>query len=142
MLTKDTVYRFIDSQQLAVFGTVTPDGQPQAALVGIAVTPGFEIVFDTVRSSRKFRNLIRNPLTSFVIGCVGEVSVQYEGEARELSGAELKTLQAVYFAKWPDGPSRLHWPDITYIAVRPHWIRYMDYGAQPPVIEELAFPFK
>lgn len=140
-MTQELVRAFIDSQPLAVFGTISAlDNKPQSALVGIALAPHFELVFDTVRSSRKYRNLIQNPAVSFVIGCTGSTTVQYEGEARELSGSELPALQAVYFAKWPDGPDRLLWHDITYIAVRPHWIRYSDFSAKPPLIEELVFP--
>ena len=115
---------------------------PQSALVGIAIVPNFEIVFDTVRTSRKYKNIIQNPAASFVIGCAGETTVQYEGEARELAGPELTALQAIYFAKFPDGPERLQWPGITYIAVKPRWIRYSDFSTSPPTIEELVFPAK
>ena len=140
-MTKQLVHHFIDTQRFAVLATTSAlDGKPQSALVGIALAPGFELVFDTVRPSRKYRNLIRNPAVSFVIGCVGEVTAQYEGEARELSWPALAPLQAVYFSKFTDGPSRLLWPGITYFAVKPRWIRYSDYSANPPVIEELLFP--
>ena len=142
-MTKELIHRFIDSQRLAVFSTISAtDKKPQSALVGIAVTRNFEIVFDTVRSSRKYRNLIDSDSASFVIGCEGAVTVQFEGSARELSGSELSVYQAVYFAKWPDGPERLSWPGITYIAVKPHWIRYSDFDAKPPIIEELVFSIK
>ena len=142
-MTKDLLHGFIDSQQLAVLSSISAtDGKPQSALVGIAVTPNFEIVFDTLQSSRKYRNLMQNPAVSFVIGCAGEITVQFEGEAREILGSELAAFQPLYFAKFPDGPERLHWPGITYVVVKPHWIRYSDYGAHPPLIEELAFPSK
>ena len=142
-MTKALVHQFIDSQPLAVLGSISAqDGKPQSALVGIALASNFEIVFDTVRSSRKYKNLIQNSAVSFVIGCAGVVTVQFEGEARELSGSDLAALQPIYFAKWPDGPERLLWPGITYFAVRPHWIRYSDFSAKPPLIEELMFPSK
>ena len=32
--------------------------------------------------------------------------MQYEGEAHQPEGAELAHYQEVYFARWPDGPSR------------------------------------
>jgi hypothetical protein len=44
-----------------VLTTATNSGQPEAALVGFAVTPVLEIIFDTVRSSRKYPNLKENP---------------------------------------------------------------------------------
>lgn len=142
-MTKEIVHRFIDSQRYAVLSTLSASaGKPQSALVGIAITPHFEIVFDTVRTSRKYKNILQNPAASFVIGCSGATTVQYEGEARELAGLELATLQTIYFAKFPDGPERLTWPDITYIAVKPHWLRYSDFSSPPPTIEELAFATK
>ena len=140
-MTKDLVLRFIESQQFAVVSTVF-EGKPQAALVGIAVTLGFEIIFDTVRSTRKYRNILQNPAVSLVIGLTDPITVQFEGTARELSCSELSACQAIYFAKWPDGPERLVWPGITYIAVKPHWIRYSDFSASPPLIEELVFAAK
>ncbi len=51
------VFRFMDGERLGVLTTATNSGQPEAALMGFAVTPELEIVFDTVRSSRKYPNL-------------------------------------------------------------------------------------
>lgn len=87
-MTKVEVYEFIAQQKLGVLGSISPEGAPQSALVGFAVTPEFEIIFDTVTNSRKSRNLIANPQCSFVVGWSGEASVQYEGEARQPKGAE------------------------------------------------------
>ena len=141
-MTRDVIHDFIDTQQYAVFSTIsaTASHKPQSALVGIAVTPNLEIIFDTVRSSRKYKNLIQNPAASLVIGCAAAITIQFEGEARELSGSDLVPYQEIYFAKWLDGPDRLVWPGITYVTVKPHWIRYSDFSAKPPLIEELVFP--
>ena len=44
------VHEFMIKEQLAVLSTVADSGQPQAALMGMAVTPPLEIIFDTVKS--------------------------------------------------------------------------------------------
>ena len=106
-MTETDLHQFIGRCKLGVLSTIAETGTPQSALVGIAVTPNLEIVFDTVKSSRKFPNLIARPKCSCVIGWAGEQTVQYEGEATELQGAELKRCQEVYFKAWPDGPARL-----------------------------------
>ena len=114
---------------------------PQAAVVGIAVTDRFEIVFDTLDSTRKARNVRRNPRLAFVIGGVTdgeERTVQYEGIADEPSGEELERLKAIYYSVYPDGPSRLSWPGLIYVRVRPTWIRYTDYTVEPPEILEFS----
>jgi hypothetical protein len=138
-MTSTGVYEFLSAQKLGVLGYLSPDGAPRSALVGIAVTPELEIIFDTVSSSRKFTCLLANPAASFVAGWAGEVTVQFEGNAFQPSGAALARYQEIYFAAWPDGPERLNWPGIAYFVVRPRWIRYSDYDQRPPVIEEFTF---
>lgn len=65
--------------------------------------------------------------------------MQFEGEAFEPMGAELKRYQQIYFAAWPDGPTRMTWPGIAYFVVRPRWIRYSDFDRNPPMIDETKF---
>lgn len=113
----------------------------QAALVGVAVTDSLEIVFDTLDTTRKVLNLRSSPRTALVMGgwATGdERTVQYEGIADEPAGMELQRLRAAYFAAWPDGPSRAGWPGLTYIRVRPTWIRYSDFNQDPPVVAEFT----
>jgi hypothetical protein len=138
-MTKTDIYQFLLKEKLGVLGTLSPDGAPQSALVGIAVTHDLEIIFDTVKSSRKYRNLMSNAAASFVVGWAGECTVQLEGEAFQPEGSDLTAYQQVYFANWPDGPARLSWPGITHFVVRPRWIRYSDFDQRPPQIEEFHF---
>jgi Pyridoxamine 5'-phosphate oxidase len=105
--------------------------------VGIAVTEELEIVFDTLDTTRKFRNLTANCRASFVIGWEGEKTVQFEGEAFLPEGEELERYEKIYFAVWQDGPARQSWPGITYFVVCPRWIRYSDFDQRPPVVEEV-----
>jgi general stress protein 26 len=138
-MTKADIYEFIAKQKLGVLGTISPDGRPQSALMGIAVTPELEIIFETVKSSRKFHNLMSNPSCSFVVGWTGDITVQYEGTAYVREGAALARYQELYFARWPDGPSRRNWPAITYCVVWPRWVRYSDFNQKIPYIEEFTF---
>ena len=114
------------------------DGAPQSAVVGVAVSDQLELVFDTLASTRKAQNIRRDPRVSVVIGWDEEQTVQYEGAADEPQGAELAEAQRLYFARFPDGPTRLAWPGITYFRVRPSWIRFSDFRAGSA--DELAAP--
>jgi pyridoxine/pyridoxamine 5'-phosphate oxidase len=138
-MTKADLYAFMAQCRLGVLGTICGAGSPQSALVGIAVTPELEIVFDTVKSARKYGNLIARPACSFVIGWEGERTVQFEGNAEELKSPELERYQETYFRVWTDGPARMSWAGIVYFVVRPRWIRYSDFDQGPPVIEEFRF---
>ena len=138
-ITKTGVFEFLEHLKLGVLGSVSPEGVPQLSLVGIAVTPELEIIFDTVKSSHKYRNLMAKPACSFAIGWAGETTVQFQGDAREPSAGELAAYQEVYFKQWPECRSHLSWPGITYFVVRPTWIRYSDFDQNPPLIQEFNF---
>jgi pyridoxine/pyridoxamine 5'-phosphate oxidase len=135
-MTKSDLYSFIAGCKLGVISTLSSSGSVQSALVGIAVTQDLEIIFDTVKSSRKYSNLKINPSCSLVVGWTGEQTLQYEGTATELQGTELQRCQTTYFQAWPDGPAGVAWPGIAYFSVRPTWIRYSDFDAKPPLIQE------
>jgi general stress protein 26 len=138
-ITREELLEFMRSEKYAVQASVTRGGAPQAAVVGIAVSDRFEIIFDTVAPSRKASNLRGNPTVAFVIGGTrdgDERTVQYEGMADEPGGPELDRLLALYYARFPDGEERRSWPGLIYVRVKPTWIRYSDFGAQPPAIVE------
>ncbi len=78
-----------------------------------------EIVFDTVKTSRKYPNLKADPRIAIVTGWEGEQTVQYEGIAIEPEGRDLVHAKQTYFARWPDGIERQKWPAIAYFLVRP-----------------------
>lgn len=138
-MTRTDLYAFLKLHKLGVLSTLSRERVPQSALVGIAVTADLEIVFDTLKSTRKYPNLTANPICSFVVGWSAEQTLQYEGKARELASPELEWYQKPYFEAWPDGPVRLSWPAIVYFAVRPSWIRYSDFARDPPLIREFVF---
>ena len=130
---------FLRVHRLAVQSSVSAGGAAQAAIVGFAATDQFEIVFDTLETTRKALNLRHNPRVALVIGGWApgdERTVQYEGVADEPSGDELERLREAYYEVYPDGPSRLSWPGLIYVRVRPTWVRYSDYNRNPPEIVE------
>jgi uncharacterized pyridoxamine 5'-phosphate oxidase family protein len=137
-MTREEVFEFICRHRYAVVATVNPDGTPQSAVVGIAVTKDLEIVFDCTQSSRKYRNLKANP--GIAVACwTGEIEAQYEGIAEEATGDDRDRIREIYFESFPNGRDRLSWPGITHFLVRPKWIRYSDFDARPPHIEEFKF---
>jgi len=133
-MTRAALLQFMRSHTNAVQATVSSDGRPQAAVVGVAVTELFEIIFDSLATTRKAFNLSRNSKVAFVFGGWtpgDERTLQYEGIVDRPTGAELEALKAIYYAKFPSGPSRLSWPGLIYLRVRPIWVRYTDFGKSP-----------
>ena len=141
MIEKSQILAFMRAHRLAVQATASTDGAPQAAVVGFAVSDRFEIVFDTLASTRKALNIRANARVAFVIGGLkknDERTVQFEGIADEPTATELERLKRIYYEVFPDGPDRLNWPGLIYVRVQPTWIRYSDYTRDPPEIAEFG----
>ena len=138
-MTPKFLHLFISKYKYAVLSTVTTDGKPESALVGLAITSELKIIFDTVSTSRKYRNLMTNPGIAFVFGGEEDKTVQYEGRANLLTDTGSDELLTVYYSVFPDGIERKEkWKDLVYFIVEPQWIRYADFtGSQN--IEELRF---
>jgi hypothetical protein len=134
-MTREQLLRFLQQNRLGVVATTSDRGDPQSALVGIAVTDRFEIIFDTLGRTRKCQNLRKRPHICVVVGWEQEVTVQYEGIADEPAGSELERLKAVYFTVYPECMSHQTWEGITYVRIRPTWIRYSDFNPNGAIIE-------
>ena len=133
--------RFVQRLRLGVVSSLAIDGAPQSAVVGIATSDAGEIVFDTLGSSRKARNLRRDPRVSLVVW-QNERTVQIDGIADEPAGAHGDRLREVYFAAYPDGRARLAWPGLTHFRIRPSRARSSDFAVAPaPSIFEVDFAF-
>jgi general stress protein 26 len=138
-MTKEFIYSFMKRHNLAVISTLSMDNKPEAALIGIAVSENLEIVFDTVKTSRKYKNLLQNPFVAIVIGRDNETTVQYEGIADELSNVGDEYYKEIYYGVYPDGRKRAAtWPDIVHFKITPRWIRYSDFN-EDGVIDEIDF---
>lgn len=125
---------FARTPKWAVEASVSPSGAPQAAVIGVAVTDSLELVFDTLGTTRKAENLRRDPRVAVVLGWDEGQTLQIEGLADEPAGDELAALKQVYFARFPDGPGREGWADITYFRVKPRWARFSDFREGDPVV--------
>lgn len=138
-LSRAELLALMRAEPHATVASVSAAGAPQAAIVGVAVSDELEVLFDTLEGTRKAINLRARPKAAIVFGSVvagSQITVQLEGTADEPRGAELERLKTIYYARFPDGPTRLAWPGLIYVRVRPTWLRLSDYrGAEPRIIE-------
>jgi pyridoxine/pyridoxamine 5'-phosphate oxidase len=133
-MNRTELLAFLRAPKWAVQSSVSASGAPQAAVIGVAITDRFELVFDTLGDTRKAKNLRRDPRIALVIGWDDGQTVQLEGACDEPRGDELERLRAAYFQRFPDGRERMHWPGIAYFRVSPSWIRYSDFRGASPVV--------
>jgi nitroimidazol reductase NimA-like FMN-containing flavoprotein (pyridoxamine 5'-phosphate oxidase superfamily) len=83
------ILHFLNANPMGVISTIHKDtGTPESALIAFAETPIFELIFQTLNTSRKYLNLKQNPHISFVTGWEidkpHQITFQYEGRAREI----------------------------------------------------------
>ena len=138
-MTPRDLLSFLRGHRMAVQASVSSAGAPQSAVVGFVVSDRFEFLFDTLDSTRKVINLRLNAKASLVVGGLAageERTAQIDGIADEPRGAELERLKSLYFERFPDGRERQKWPGLTYIRVRPTWIRFSNFNQKPPEIVE------
>lgn len=134
-MNRAQLLQFLRKHRYAVQASTAGSGAPQAAVIGIAVTDELELVFDTLGTTRKAHNLRRDARIALVVGWDEEQTVQLEGRADEPKGADLARLKQVYFERFPEGPERESWPDITYFRVRLQWARYSDFRPGGGVVD-------
>jgi len=133
-MTPKALLGFMRTHRYAVQASVNREGAPQAAVVGVAVSDDFEIVFDTMRSSRKAVNLRLDPRIALVLGGQfpgDERTLQIDGTADLPEGVELERVRQLYLAKFPGGAERQVWAGSVYVRVRPQWMRYSDFNRDP-----------
>jgi pyridoxine/pyridoxamine 5'-phosphate oxidase len=94
---------------IGVAGTADADGNPEAALVGLAATSSGELIFDSAVRARKVANLAVNPRVALVVGWTDDVSVRAEGVA-----------------------------GFAIVRVKPRWLRYYDSGRDPSASSKAA----
>ncbi len=118
-----------------VLSTSNRQNGPEAAFINLAVTPAFMLVFETLITSRKYRNLRTDPRAALVVGGHGSTTLQIEGLVDEPAEVEREELISLYYDACPQNNSHRNWPGLTYMRFRPRWIRYSDYG-HPWKVEE------
>jgi general stress protein 26 len=139
--TKTELLDYMRGHRLAVVSSIGPHGNAQAALVGVAISPLHEVIFDTVADSRKHTNLLRDQRASVVFSGPAERTLQLEGIARNVavSGPQDVDLRSIYYAAWPEGRERLSCPNLSYWCIEPQWARYSDFD-RGPLIREFRWP--
>jgi hypothetical protein len=138
-VTRTELLAFMRRHPHSVEATVGTDGAPQAAVVGIVVSDDFELFFDTIETTRKAVNVRAGSRVAFVLGgpeAGAKETVQLSGVADEPTDVDLEELKQLYFARFPDGVARQAWKGLTYVRVRPTWLRYSDFRVDPPRILE------
>ncbi|MEK9176498.1 MAG: pyridoxamine 5'-phosphate oxidase family protein [Patescibacteria group bacterium] len=137
---KKIIYNFLNSQPLATISTVNENGTPQSALIGFGEKEDLTLIIGTNKSTRKYKNILKNPRVALAIGFGNEMlTVQYEGVAELMPDHELESYQKLYYAKNPSAQKYESDAGQTYFKIIPRWIRYTDFNKEPEELFEITF---
>jgi PPOX class probable F420-dependent enzyme len=117
---------FVRQHPWGVVASLGPDGQPQAALVGIAATDRGEVVFDSAPTARKVDNIRRDARVAIVVIAHDEITLQCEGDADLPADDDQERCMDAYLGVYPEGRQRAA-DGAVLIRVRPRWARIADY---------------
>lgn len=135
LMTRPEFVDFVKTFHQGVVATVDRGGSPEAALVEMGVTDDGDLFFDTKYEARKVNNLFRNSRVAIVVGWGGRVSVQVEGDAELLMGAEREQYARRYGVQFPGRPPVTD--AFALYRVRPTWLRYCQAApVGPPIVVE------
>lgn len=128
---------FVRGRGAAVIATTSPDGTPEAALIGVAATDRGEIVFDTSAGSRKFANLVAAPRVALVIGWEDETTLQVEGVAEAVAEPDRERCLAALCEHYPEAAERVGHAEIVLVRVLPRWLRLSDFRPESFSVSEV-----
>ena len=128
---------FVQRRGHALLATRGPDGVPQVTKVRMAVTDEGEFVFDTSIHSREYQNIKAFPLVALVIGGEEEVTLEVEGPADVLAGADRDRCLRAYFQQHPDTREQAQARYVVYLRIRPSALRLSDVRTGSFGIQEI-----
>ena len=135
---KQRILNFLKGHKLGVISTVE-SGKPEAAAIDFSETSALEIIFTTLVGYRKYKNLLKNSKIAFVVGGEENITLQYEGVAKELNRTAFKKYYKRHIQKNPVEKKFAAMPEARFFRVKPTWIRFSDFTAQPSEIFETKF---
>lgn len=121
------ILEFLKTQDLGVISTISPEGLPDASVVGISEKDNFSLIFGTFKNSSKYRNIKKNNHVAFAIGW-DEKTLQYLGRAKELMGEERERAKQLHIKKLPSSEKFANLPEQAYFNVSPLRIKFTDYS--------------
>jgi len=128
---RHAIATYLGNHHLAIMSTVNIQGAPQAAVIGYSCTGDLELVFTTYEHSRKVANLKKNPRVALVVGWDGGRTLQYEGEAHEVTGKQALKLEELHYSIVPTVAKYVQSKKQIVYKITPKWIRLVDFHQDP-----------
>ena len=137
---EQVVLDFLSKERVCSLTTLLKDGSPHAAALHFSHKDSpLELYFSVERTSRKCEAIMDANMVkgSVVVGFseVEWITLQMDGDVSTiLDEDELKSVQAVHYAKHPDSEKYKDDPATLFLKFIPKWWRYTDFNTKPETI--------
>ena len=130
---RELIKEFLSQHPFCVLSYASGD-KPRSAVIAFSETEGLEIIFGTYDDSRKYECLKSNPNVSVALGWDEDLghTLQYEGVAEEMSGADFEDCLKVHLEKLPGAKKYVYDERERFFKIRPKWMRFTEYWEEPP----------
>ncbi len=135
---RDKILKFLRRENLAVL-SYAENGQPKSSVVDYSEDEDLQIIFITLLKYRKYSLIKKNPRISLCIGGKNNITVQYEGIAKELTRLKFLPYLKYHIKKNPVELKFSKMLEAKFFIIKPTWIRYSDFSAKPNEIFEITY---
>jgi general stress protein 26 len=140
------IRQFLANNRKAVLSTVSPSGNPEAAMM-LYVVEDIDLVlyWGTKKSFRKYENLKANPHVAVTVMQAVEdplVTVQLEGVVEFIAPEQEEFVYSLFDHKNPSKFFVRGASDFVLFKVVPQWVRILDGTSGQLHISEFNAPFK
>ncbi len=133
---KEEVFKFLDEQVTAAVSTVSPEGEPQIAVMYYYTDKDLNFYFLTSRNSQKLKNLALNKNIAIVVGFgPATITIQAGGVAEtdqdfkeEFVNKILEKINFHNLDQWP--VLQLEKEGLVLLKVKPKWLVMLNFDKE------------
>lgn len=136
-MDKQKIEEFLKKNDLGVLATANKKGKTQAAVMAYVFKDNLLFVF-TETTTRKYKNIVENNQVSLIVGGFkDDPTVQIDGTIAELGLDEGGKIKESVLNLHPEWKGYFDSPNGRWFAIKPSWMRYSDFSANPPEVLEI-----
>lgn len=135
--TRQELSEFLCGQTICAVATIDSAGMPNGATVAFSETRAGEFIIGTHQSSRKARNLAKNPNVSMTITDEDKrYTVQLQGTAQQLTPQAFTPLSDYHYEQLPFSLKYKDDPEQIHFLITPSFLRFSDCSVYPWVLSQ------
>ena len=135
MNNKSVIFDYLKKNKYMALATADKQGKPEVATVEYVID-GDDLLINTFVHYRKYQNLVDNPKVACVITTNHDMTLQFDGDIKQLEGEDARYAKQKMLEAEPDFANFFDDKDTRFFRLTPTWMRLRDYTKEPLAITE------